>query len=391
MISFEEAQRILYDQLTPMEASWRALEDAYNYILAEDVHSPVDDPPFDKSAMDGYALGKGSLEEGASYQVIGSIPAGNPPPEEVLEGCCYRIFTGAAVPLNAQAVVQQEHVRSDGDTIVLEKPQTIGKHIRRKGEQVMTDALALPKGTRMNPGAVAFLKGLGIAKIKVYDRPSVGIMITGNEFAQRPEDLQSGKIFDANAPLLRGILDGLGLEHEIRFAPDDPSKLKEVLGSLRSKHKVILVTGGVSVGDHDHTPEVVKSLGFDIQFHRVRQKPGKPILFASYGDKLLFGLPGNPLSVFVCFHLYVRPAILSMTQAEQGLSVEGGTVDHPIENKAFRKEFALAKWTRGGRIELLRMRASHMLIGLAEAQLLAVIDPESNLEEGQDISYISLQ
>ena len=387
MISYEEAIQKVREALPMPRIESRALEEVFGYVLAKDIQSEVNDPPFDKTAVDGYALGEADYSEGSEFKVVSSIGAGDLSSIDLGPGQCARIFTGAMVPQGTVTVVMQEEVDGlNSDVIRLTKDQSRARHIRWKGEQIKVGDIALSKGKSLNPGTLGLLSGLGITKVEVYSKPKIGIMITGNEFAQTKAELEKGKIFDSNKLLLEGLLNQRGIQSELRFCPDDPEELQATFNELSQKHNVVIVTGGVSVGDHDHTPKIIEKAGFQIQFHKVAQKPGKPVLFAKRETDLCFGLPGNPLSVFVCFQLYVVPAL----RRAMGYNEEHQTkakILHDHENKSIRREFALCRLNSSG-VQIMRDRSSHMLKGLVDANALCLLEPKQSYIMGDSMNVI---
>jgi molybdopterin molybdotransferase len=371
MISVEEAKRILLEHVRPMPFLPVPLHESEGCVLVQDIVATNPHPLFDMSAVDGYAVSG----NGPEWRVIGSIAAGGVHDRELGAGECVRIFTGAQVPAGTHAVVMQERCSRDGDLIkvTIEAPAARA-NIRRRGEQFDTGDLLLRLGDRMNAPAIGLVASAGVEEVEVAFKPWVSIIRTGGEFIQDGLD-RTGRIFSSNDAMLMAALlaEGCEVDEEGAYiAEDDDAELTNVLEEA-SEADVIITTGGVSVGDHDRVAAVLTKLGATIHFHGVAQKPGKPMLFATYKDKPVFGLPGNPRAVMVLFWEYVLPFLrASQGASDPWLRSDKVPLAQALVVKGDRAEFRAARMT-GGHVQLLTDEGSHMLRSLVDADALVYI------------------
>jgi molybdopterin molybdotransferase len=309
VISFEEAldtvDRVLADWLAEAEAV--AVRDAQGRVLAEDAVSRLDLPPFHKSAVDGYALMEGDERE--EYRVIEQVPAGRTPTCPLSPGQATKVMTGAPVPEGAGRVVMIEHTEERG-SIVRVLRHGGQPNIRQRGEDAHVGQTVLCRGSRLGALTVANLVACGIASVQVRRPVRVAIVSTGDELVDRFEEITPGKIMDCNGPMLAG----LARENDLpvvfgAVARDEPEELTEALQAAAARADVTVVSGGVSVGELDLVPMALTKAGFTIHFDRVAMQPGKPLTFATRDRRAAIGLPGNPVSVFVGFHLFVLRAV----------------------------------------------------------------------------------
>ncbi len=367
MIEVEQARRLIMQQTTVLPVKEMPLQAAHRHFAAEDIMAPYDHPLFHNSAVDGYAFH--SSPEIQEWRVIAEVAAGDMFNGILGKDECLRIFTGARLPLCADTVIMQEHVMRDGDRIRLngDAPKR-GANVRLKGEQVRAGDVILQKGDPLAPAAIGLLASVGVRKVRVHEWPYVTIVITGGEFSE--EGSEDGKIFSSNDTMLSAALAALGVEPLILKAPDAKEPLREALRHALSKSDLVITTGGVSVGDHDLVRPVLEEVGCKIIFHKVAQKPGKPMLFATDGDRIVLGLPGNPRAVMILFWMYVLPAVRKMMGASGPFLRSGPmALAHDVELKGERSEFRAAR-CHNGTVELLRDEGSHMLMSLMQADSL---------------------
>ena len=369
MISVEQAITIVQNntKATPYFDTKKVVE-ALGYTLFEDVISPIDMPPFRQSAMDGYAI---NLNKNRTYSIIGEVKAGDGQNPILKKGEAVRIFTGAPVPDTANAVVMQEKTLVENNVLKIDSQVLKNENIRPLGEQVAKGKIALPKGTRLTPAGIAFLTSLGITEVKVYQSPSIAVVITGNELVAPGHDLAYGQIYESNAVMLKASLNGLGF-HKVstQKVSDDYKNTLETLSQTIKNNDVILVSGGISVGDYDFVGKALDELGVEPLFYKVNQKPGKPLFFGKKDDKMVFALPGNPAATLSCFYLYVYPALLKMC-GNVNFSLcrtKGISVSNYIK-KSGRPEFLKAIFDNG-KIEILEGQSSSMLHTFALANAL---------------------
>lgn len=308
MISVYEALRIIDENVFPtVHLETRNLAEAVGFIVSEAVVSPINMPPFRQSAMDGFAL---HLHDVGTYSVVGEIKAGEAHNPVLKKGEAVRIFTGAAVPDSADAVVMQEKVSPMGDSILLSYVPFSGENIRPLGEQVNTGAVALKKGTRLTPAAIGFLTSIGVVEVKVYQKPSVAIITTGNELVTAGQPLNHGQIYESNASMLSSAIRSLGYNRVSTFKVEDDARMTyDILQTVINENDIVLITGGISVGDYDFVGRTLKELQVEQLFYKVNQKPGKPFFFGRMTDTIVFALPGNPAAALSCFYMYVYTAL----------------------------------------------------------------------------------
>ena len=369
MIHVQEAKRRVMAAVRPMPAEQVALHLALGRTIAEDAVAPFDHPLFDCSAMDGYAFAHGP----AQWTVIGEVAAGEVFPRSLNAGECVRIFTGAMLPDGADTVVMQELVQRNGDVIGhddinLEK----GGNVRLKGEQLKAGDAALPKGTLLDAAAIGLLASVGVQAVQVARKPRVAVLVSGDEFTEGAVP-RPGKIFGSNGVMLQAALRNEGVEADLLHVGDDREALAAALARASAAFDLVITTGGVSVGDHDLVRPALDALGATVVLHGVKQKPGKPMLFARLGPAPVFGLPGNPRAVLVLFLEYVAPFLRAMQgAAAPWMRSDVLPVGHAVAVKGERAEFRAAKVT-DGTVELLRDEGSHMLRSLTGADAIAYI------------------
>lgn len=286
-----------------------ALDEALGRVLAEGQASPLNVPPHDNSAMDGYAVRCADLDGGAALRVGQRIPAGSRgvPLEP---GSCARIFTGAPIPPGADAVVMQEHCRVEGDRVTVEQPARPGQHIRRAGEDITAGTEILAAGTRLRPQELGLAASVGLARLPVVRRPRVALFSTGDELAEPGTALGPGQIYNSNRYTLAGLLRNLGcVVLDLGAVEDTLEATRGVLRRAAGECDLILTSGGVSVGEEDHVKAAVESMG-RLELWRIAVKPGKPLAFGAVDGTPFMGLPGNPVSSFATFCLFTRPFLL---------------------------------------------------------------------------------
>jgi molybdopterin molybdotransferase len=308
-IAVQEAKEILKGLSLARKKVQLPLQKALGYWTASPIHAPMQVPSFDNSGMDGYAIA--CEDEGESRLLAQVVQAGAFPDFTLEKGTAVRIFTGAPVPQGADTVVQQEWVRIEGDRIFFDRGKlTQGMNLRRAGSQCEQGQLILPEGIRITPGTLGLLASLGIEEVPVFAAPQVSMILTGDEVVELGQALQPGQIYNANGPALIGYLSQLGiLDVKVYKVKDDSAEVIRVIGEALASAEVLLLTGGISVGDYDFVKEGLVENGVETLFYKVKQKPGKPLLAGIKGDKLIFALPGNPASVLTCFMQYVKPSL----------------------------------------------------------------------------------
>ncbi len=391
MISLKEACTLILDKAPVLEAETVEVDESLGRIAAEDIISPVDHPLFDNSPVDGYGLRFDDIEgsESNELEVIGELKAGDIPELVVKEKQAARIFTGAAIPNGIDTIVMQEYTVRDGDRVMVNDLKLWkGANIRKKGEQLKIGAVAIEKFSRLNPASIGLLASLGVRSLKVSRKPKVQIVVTGNEFAEPGTELQKGKIYESNGMMLCAALRKSSIDSEYTKCIDDLDQLKSAINSAENNGDIVIISGGVSVGDYDYTKRALEESGYTSVFHKVAQKPGKPLLFAEKRSKFAFGLPGNPRSVLVCFYMYVYPFISKMMGAEApSLPLLQLPINHDYKKKPDEKAYLLNAKINDNSVSILEGQGSHMLHSFAIADALAILPENKNtFTKGDTIS-----
>lgn len=333
MISFEEALRIVASSKIPLAVEEIPLIRALNRVLAMDILSDVDMPPYDKSAMDGFACRKEDLDD--ELMVVEEIPAGKVPVKSIASGQCSRIMTGAMIPPGADYVLMKEHAAILTFDSIKCSRFSESTNICYQGEDVKSGDRILAAGTKLLPAHLAIMAAAGCIRPRVYTMPKIAVISTGNELVEPDKKPGSGKIRNSNGIQLTAQTLHFGLQADyLGIIPDNREKLTEVLNGALMKYQVILISGGVSVGDYDFVPSVLQQLNVDIMIHGMNVKPGKHLLFGRKENHFVLGLPGNPVSSFVLFEMIVKPLLNSLT----GNSETSGWLSVPLAREYNRKK-----------------------------------------------------
>ncbi|HEX3168794.1 MAG TPA: gephyrin-like molybdotransferase Glp [Chitinophagaceae bacterium] len=392
MISVAKAKKIIDQNVSCLQSVNLPLQESAGLILAEDVYASMDIPAFPQSSMDGYAFSFEGWKKHKKLKIAGEVAAGSKETFTVDPKNAVRIFTGAAVPAGADTVIMQEKIQVENGELKIED-ETIqqGNSVRLKGSEIKAGELALGNESILSPAAIGFLAGIGITSVKVYPNPSIAIVITGNELQQPGEPLQHGHVYESNSFALRAILQQLHIENiQILYATDKPEIVTDTLKKALEHSDVVLLTGGISVGDYDFVLQAATECGVEKLFHKIKQRPGKPLYFGKRGNKLVFGLPGNPSSVLTCFYQYVIPALEKLSKREIGLR----TIKVPLA-KTFQKNTGLTHFLKGfynGNAAVqLDAQESFRLRSFAKANCLIEIDEEiASLKEGELVNVYLL-
>jgi len=341
MIKVATALRTVLKEIKILDSEIIKLTDALGMVLSEDIRSDADIPGSDNSAMDGYALKSIDLK-GASknnpkvLKIIDQLKAGDIPGTRLENNQAIRIMTGALIPKGADSVIMVENTqRQDKNKVKIFKETVMGENIRRAGEDVRKGELVIPCGTLLKPAHIGLLAALGRAKVKVTRKPKVAILATGDELVDVKEKLKPGKIRSSNTyTLYTQIIKSGGIPKDLGIAKDRPLELEKKI-KLGLDCDLILTSGGVSVGDYDLVKVILAKLGTDIKFWKIAMRPGKPLVFGTLKDKLVFGLPGNPVSSMVSFEMFVKPAILKMLgqKHNDGIKEVEASVEEDIKKK----------------------------------------------------------
>ncbi len=399
MLRVSEALERIVSRTRVLGSKKVPLEEALGHVLAEDITAGRDLPPFAQAAMDGYAVGSYGYE----FQLLnGEIRAGDEPWEEpIMPGEAVRIYTGAPVPPGTYAVVPQEYVEVLNGTVRSTKVMEEGENVRPKGEEAKEGEVVVPMGTFITPPVVGLIASLGYRKVKVVKKPKVAVITTGSELVDPTPNPPSGKVVDSNMYQITAALNAWGVEVTYRKrVPDDPEGLRGAMEEALDVANIVITAGGVSVGKYDLVRRIAEDLGISQTFWRVAQKPGKPMFFGIKGRKLIFGLPGNPVSVSVCLYIYVKTAIRRM------MGLKGSVMDgfvYALLAKTLNKKGKRLEFLRGHMfytedrrylpiVKPIPRRGSHMLTSLRDANSLIILPEDKNyFEHCNDIRVIPLR
>ncbi|SDE32215.1 molybdopterin molybdotransferase [Dyadobacter soli] len=393
MVTVNEAkQRIIANTVT-LPTVKIPLQEAVGSYLSADVISPIALPPFRQSSMDGYAIVHSDITEpGTALRLAGESKAGQTDLPTVSAGTAVRIFTGAPVPEGATAVVMQENTSlADGSVQIHEFPVAEGKNVRRAGQQIAQGAVALRAGTLISPGAVGFLQGMNVSEVTVHTKPRIGLLVTGDELLKAGDALVPGKIYESNSAMLQAALAQAGIRDvSVSYASDDLDATISALAELLEHYDVVLASGGISVGDYDFVGRALEALGAETVFYKVRQKPGKPLLFGKKGEKLIFALPGNPASSLVCYYEYVLPALKKvMGSKEPFLRWVRLPLRHAYRFDGERDEFLKAR-VEDGEVVSLDGQESFVIGSFAVANAIIYLPVSQNKVEAGDLVEVHL-
>lgn len=387
MISEAEAISAILQGIRPLPVRRVPLAEALDCFAAEDYSARIPLPVFDNSAMDGYAISAASGGAGQLLRVVGEQPAGVDRKLRVSAGEAVRIFTGAPLPAGTDAIVMQEDVTRSGDEIVITAGVNAGDFIRRQGCDLAQGQKILTAGERIGPTLLALLASQGFGDVAVGGEVESAIVSTGDEIVSVGHALQPGQIYESNSVLLRALLQRISATvRSSEHSPDEAERLAEAI-QRGSRAHVLILSGGVSVGEHDLVKSVLVSLGGTIDLWRVAVKPGKPFLFGRVGDCTVFGLPGNPVSAFVTFLQFVRPAILKMMGAGEGELEAPRTparLTADLTNAGDRAHYVRGKYERGNFTPVGRQE-SHALFGLSQSNALLRLPPGADVRSGSAV------
>jgi molybdopterin molybdotransferase len=365
MISLAEARQILNDIKVSPALETVFLDKARKRILAQQVVSGIDMPPFDKSAMDGYAVISG--DDSPRFKIVETISAGSVPQQKIAKGECARIMTGAPLPPGADKVVIKEHTGEEAGCLVVQK-QSDRRNICYRGEDVGVGDVVLHRGELIGPAQVGVLAAMGLKTVEVFRQPLVGLLTTGSEIKEPGETLQPGQIYNSNAYSLSAQVERLGgLVRYRGIVKDEPADIKEKISDMLAACDLVLISGGVSMGEYDYVPGILAELGAFIHFSKVAVKPGKPTVFADCGGKPVFGLPGNPVSTFVIFEVMVRPLLYRLMGRHDAPPLLTGTMaEDYIPRHSGRTAFIPVTYNMG-EVALVDYHGSAHILALTRA------------------------
>ena len=394
MLSVEEARQRMLDTIPVLTSEKREILDCPDYVLADELHATENIPPFDNSAMDGYAVRAADVKDAtqenpAVLAVIETVAAGYAPTKQVAAGQAARIMTGAMMPDGADAVVMQEVTQQAADTVKIFESVDETDNVRFTGESVAEGQQVMGKGKHLRPPEISMLASLNCGAVSVHCKPTVAIVSTGDELTPLGEPLEPGKIRDSNRyGLYAQVEEAGGIPIDMGIAPDDEAETERIFRAALAAADALITSGGVSVGEHDVVKSVLAKLG-EINFWRVAMKPGKPQAYGIADGKPIFGLPGNPVSSLVVFELFVRPALLKMAGHKKLLRPTfKATLTETITNRDGRVNYMRAILTESdGQItaETTGPQGSGILHSLVLANGLITIPSGVTLEAGETV------
>ncbi len=385
MISIDEAIAIIEGQETSAEAVELPLSDTLGHALSQDIQAPFDVPLFDNSMVDGYALcGVSDV-----YTVVGEVQAGSSPGRRLSDGEAIRIFTGAPVPQGTTAVAMQEISVREGDELRLADEVGEGSGIRARGGQLKKDQLVFEKGFCLNPPALGLLGSLGLDRVGVFRKPTISLIVTGNELVAPGKPLLPGEIYESNSYALWGALRSYGFElKDRRSVPDNRDATQLAIGDALQGCDVLLVSGGISVGEYDYVRASLQANAVEEQFYGVFQKPGKPMYFGRQGSKYVFALPGNPASSLTCLYVYVLPFLQRLSGVKRTrLQRIELPIRHDYVNGFNRPAFLKARIEKG-KVSILDGQGSSMLWTMAMGNALVYLKEHTSVVAGDRVSCL---
>ena len=387
MITVTEAKSIISNNVAALKPVTLPLLQVRGKVLAADVFATIDIPAFPQSAMDGYAFAFDDLRK--ELVIEGEMAAGSSSSVEVAEGKAIRIFTGAPVPAGADTVVMQEKVKTENGVLIIEDDKLQrNSNVRPVGSEIKAGELALPKGCLLTTAAIGFLAGIGVKEVSVIPDPVISIILTGNELQEPGKPLSYGQVYESNSFGLTAALESLHIPvHRIYKAADDIEVLTAILQQALDESDLVLLTGGVSVGDYDFVLRAAEKCGVTKQFHKIKQRPGKPLFFGTKENKLVFGLPGNPSSVLTCFYEYVTKALAHQTKRSLELKEVQTVLAKDCIKPPALTHFQKAYYD-GKSVLPLTAQESYKLNSFATANCLLVLDGEE--EEYKAGDYVTI-
>jgi molybdopterin molybdotransferase len=388
--SIDEARAALLAAVRPLPSEDVPVSRALDRVLAEDVVAAHDVPAFANSAMDGFAVRAGAA--GRRLPVVGESRAGAPYAGTVGEREAVRISTGAALPAGADGVLQVERVALHGDHVVLEDDVVPGRNVRGPGEDLRAGATVLARGTLLGPAELGVAIGAGRATVRCARRPRVAVITTGDELAEPGAPLGAGQLHDSNGPTLAALAARSGAEVvDRRHAGDEPAATRAAIARALEAADVVVLAGGVSVGPHDHVKPALADLGVRELLWRVALRPGKPTWLGERDGTLVLGLPGNPVSVYVTFVLFARPALAALQGADPAVARRVARLGTAVVRHPERDECLRVRTAPDGTVVPTGPQGSHILSSLLGADALAVVPRgEGELPAGAEVALEAL-
>lgn len=395
-LTYEKAILYLEQLIEPIKKTKKvSIENALGLILATDIKSSINVPNYDNSAMDGYVFRHQELKKNNNkVKLMGKILAGHPVDPNKIGSVCFKIMTGGMIPQGFDTVIPQELVKIDKDLVCFDFQPKKGANIRKAGEDISKNEIALKKGTYLNPLHIGLLASLGISEIKVFESLKVGFFSTGDEVVQLGEKIKPGQVYDSNRYLIKSFMHKMNLHfNDYGNLSDNKFKLEKQLETASKENDLIITTGGVSVGEADYMKEALSNIG-KVLFWKMAIKPGRPMAFGKIKKSFYFGLPGNPVSAAVTFLQFVKPSIKLMMgnfQFESTPILEA-KLGQKIIRKKGRTEFVrayLEKTVKGYCVKPLNQQGSGMLKSMSDANcFILMAEKEDVLEKNTYVKVI---
>ncbi len=396
MLSVSQALERILSQVAPLEPRTLSLSQTLGLVLAQEVVAREAHPPFDNSAVDGFAVRSAETADGGWLEVVGSVPAGTVPDFELGPGQAAAIMTGAMLCPGADACAMVEDSEHLDGKVRFGRPIRPAENVRRQGEHLQSGEVVLQPGHRLRPADLGLAASLGYPELVCVPRARVAIVSTGSELVPPGQPMGPGQIRDSNSYAIEAQVRACGGE-PLRMGPvsDDPAALERILRQALDQAEVLVTSAGVSVGEHDHVRDLIGRLGGELSFWRIKMRPGKPLAFGLAGSIPMFGLPGNPVSSMVTFELFVRPALeLMMGRPPQRRQRQTARLAHEVTKKPGLTTFLRCRLETTGSGTLARAtgdQGSHILRSMVDADALAVLPEEvERLEAGHEVEVLPL-
>lgn len=391
-LSFEQALDRIKESIQPIKGKKNVtIREAAGHILAEDVTSPLDVPPFINSAMDGYAINSADIPQSGeqSLNVIGKSFAGAPFNGRVKKGDAVRIMTGAVVPDGTDTVVMQEHAVVDGNNIKIGAEHKAGQNVRNPGDDFFTGDTIIKAGERLSPAKLGLLASVGVTEFKVIRKPVVAFFSTGDELKGVGQTLAPGDIFDSNRYILFGMLQKMGVECiDMGVVADIKEEIEQTLIEAANIADLVITSGGASVGEADFIKIILDEIG-QVGFWKIAMKPGKPLAFGHINNTVFFGLPGNPVSAMATFYQFVQPSLnlLEGETSTQVIRLQAKCISK-LKKRPGRKDFQRGIMSTDENAQLIvdttGIQGSHMLSSMAKANCFIVLEQDAgDIEVGE--------
>jgi molybdopterin molybdotransferase len=400
MLELEEALARILEAVPPPGIERIPLQQAHGRVLLERVLSPLDLPPFDNSAMDGYAVRAEDVASAkpaspVTLRILGKTGAGEVFPGNIGAGDCVRLFTGSPLPRGANAVVMQEDTQiaaERGGEVQVLKSVPPREHVRQRGEDLPRGAALTEAGERLSAGRLGLLAAVGLTTVAVGRQPVAGLLATGSELKEPGQPLEPGQIYDSNRVCLHALIQHCGaMPKVLPLVTDTLAGTRNALREAFEMCEVVVTSGGVSVGELDYLKPAFEQLGGRLEFWKVAIKPGRPFVFGKLGEKLLFGLPGNPVSATVTFLLLARPALLRWQGAtDVSLPRHQAVLSEAFVNQGDRRHFIRVRVNAAGFVHSAGLQASHALSSLAAANALLDLPPHTTLSAGTTVRVLRM-